>query len=298
MEILAKERMSMAGDWIKVDITTPDKPEIDHIASLLNLDHDSILGKCVRIWIWADLQSIDGNALSVTESFLDRLTYCPGFASALRDVGWLSGQNGKLSIPNFDRHNGQTAKNRALTGKRVQKSRNAASVTKTLPEIEKRREENNIETQDATASTGPVVAKSDAASVNALKKRPATFGKPTVQDVIEYVLEIGSTVDAKSFWDYYESNGWRVGRNPMKDWRATVRQWQSRNQQGNYSNGKPQQRKTHAEQREELNANSFDWIRQAASEAAGGGCEGLSVPSGTGATLFLEEHGATDGTRC
>ena len=288
----------MAGDWIKVDITTPDKPEIDHIASLLNLDHDSILGKCVRIWIWADLQSIDGNALSVTESFLDRLTYCPGFASALRDVGWLSGQNGKLSIPNFDRHNGQTAKNRALTGKRVQKSRNAASVTKTLPEIEKRREENNIETQDATASTGPVVAKSDAASVNALKKRPATFGKPTVQDVIEYVLEIGSTVDAKSFWDYYESNGWRVGRNPMKDWRATVRQWQSRNQQGNYSNGKPQQRKTHAEQREELNANSFDWIRQAASEAAGGGCEGLSVPSGTGATLFLEEHGATDGTRC
>jgi hypothetical protein len=288
----------MAGDWIKVDITTPDKPEIDHIASLLNLDHDSILGKCVRIWIWADLQSIDGNALSVTESFLDRLTYCPGFASALRDVGWLSGQNGKLSIPNFDRHNGQTAKNRALTGKRVQKSRNAASVTKTLPEIEKRREENNIETQGATASIGPVVAKSDAASVNALKKRPATFGKPTVQDVIEYVLEIGSTVDAKSFWDYYESNGWRVGRNPMKDWRATVRQWQSRNQQGNYSNGKSQQRKTHAEQREELNANSFDWIRQAASETAGGGCEGLSVPSGTGATLFLEEHRATDGTRC
>jgi hypothetical protein len=68
--------------------------------------------------------------------------------------------------------------------------------------------------------------------------------------------------------------------------------------EGKYSNGKPQQRKTSAEQREELNSNSFDWIRQAASEAAGGGCEGLSVPSGTGATLFLEEHGTADGTRC
>jgi hypothetical protein len=68
--------------------------------------------------------------------------------------------------------------------------------------------------------------------------------------------------------------------------------------EGNYSNGKPQQRKTSAEQREELNASSFDWIRQAAAEAAGGGREGLGVPSGVGATLFLEEHGPTDRTRC
>jgi hypothetical protein len=298
MEIIAKERMSMAGDWIKVDITTPDKPEVHLIAEHLGIDPDAVTGKLIRIWCWADQQTVDGNARSVTKTLLDRVSGVTGFSEMLVQVGWLEESTSGFCFPNFDRHNGQTAKNRALTGKRVQKSRNAASVTKTLPEIEKRREENNIETQDATASSGPVVAKSDAASVNALKKRPATFGKPTVQDVIEYVLEIGSTVDAKSFWDYYESNGWRVGRNPMKDWRATVRQWQSRNQQGNYSNGKPQQRKTSAEQREELNANSFDWIRQAASEAAGGGCEGLSVPSGTGATLFLEEHRAADGTRC
>ena len=68
--------------------------------------------------------------------------------------------------------------------------------------------------------------------------------------------------------------------------------------EGNYSNGKPQQRKTSAEQREELNASSFDWIRQAAAEAAGGGREGLGVPSGARETLFLEEHGPTDRTRC
>jgi len=277
----------MAGDWIKIDITTPDKPEIDKMASLLKLDHDSIVGKCIRVWVWADLQSVDGNALIVTESFLDRLTYCPGFAFALRQVGWLSGREGRLTIPNFDRHNGQTAKNRALTVKRVQKSRNGASVTKSLPEIEKRREEkSNAETQGAVAPVVPVVT----------QKARAVFVKPTVQEIIGYVLEIRATVDAKSFWDYYESNGWRVGRNPMKDWRATVRQWQSRNQQGN-GNGRTGNQ-TAAEKREQLNASGFDWIRQAAAEAeaAGSGNHGGNIPASTGKTLFIEEHGAVDST--
>ncbi|MCI9405936.1 MAG: hypothetical protein HFK04_03345 [Oscillospiraceae bacterium] len=35
-------------------------------------------------------------------------------------------------------------------------------------------------------------------------------------------------VDASEIWDYYESNGWRVGKNPMKDWKAVVRNWKRR----------------------------------------------------------------------
>ncbi len=136
----------MAGDWIKLEHATPDKPEIVQMAATLKLDQDAVFGKCVRLWIWADQQTVDGNALSVTEPFIDRLTFCTGFAAALRHVGWLSGREGRLTIPNFDRHNGQTAKNRAQTKARVDRSRstqrNAASVAKTLPE--KRREENSI----------------------------------------------------------------------------------------------------------------------------------------------------------
>lgn len=71
-----------------------------------------------------------------------------------------------------------------------------------------------------------------------IRKQVQAFVKPTVQDVIAYVLEIQAAVDAKSFVDYYESNGWRVGRNPMKDWRATVRQWQARSSEGR-NHGKP-----------------------------------------------------------
>jgi hypothetical protein len=136
----------MAGDWIKLEHATPDKPEIVNMSSILKMDQDAVFGKCVRLWIWADQQTVDGNALSVTEPFIDRLTFCPGFAAALRHVGWLSGREGRLMIPNFDRHNGQTAKNRAQTKARVERSRstqcNATSVTKPLPE--KRREKNSL----------------------------------------------------------------------------------------------------------------------------------------------------------
>ena len=57
------------------------------------------------------------------------------------------------------------------------------------------------------------------------------FVKPGVEEVRAYCLERGNCVDAQKFVDYYESNGWRVGRNPMKDWKAAVRTWE-RNSDG------------------------------------------------------------------
>lgn len=138
----------MAGDWIKIEHALPDKPEIVQMAAALGIDQDAVTGKVIRLWIWADQQTEDGNALSVTDLFLDRFTFCPGIAVALRKVGWLNGRDGHLSIPNFSRHNGQTAKQRANTQKRVAKTRNGASVTKVLPE--KRREEKSIKKETPT----------------------------------------------------------------------------------------------------------------------------------------------------
>ena len=131
--------------WIKVEHCSPDKVEIDKIAQMLGIDHDAVFGKCIRFWIWADQQSIDGNALSVTKAFLDRNTFQQGFADALISVGWLIEDGDSFRIPNFDRHNGESAKKRANTAKRVSEHRsvkrkcNTSSVTDALPE--KRREE-------------------------------------------------------------------------------------------------------------------------------------------------------------
>lgn len=52
-----------------------------------------------------------------------------------------------------------------------------------------------------------------------------TFVPPTISDIVAYAHEAGLRVDADRFWNYYQSNGWMVGRNKMKDWKATVRNW-------------------------------------------------------------------------
>lgn len=51
------------------------------------------------------------------------------------------------------------------------------------------------------------------------------FTKPTKPEIARYCRENNYNVDAIQFFNYYESNGWRVGRNPMKDWKAAVRTW-------------------------------------------------------------------------
>ena len=55
------------------------------------------------------------------------------------------------------------------------------------------------------------------------------FIKPTIEDIKEYCISRNNNVDAERFIDYYESNGWKVGKNPMKDWKAAVRTWERSN---------------------------------------------------------------------
>jgi hypothetical protein len=54
------------------------------------------------------------------------------------------------------------------------------------------------------------------------KKR---FVKPTQNEVLQYMIELKMSDLSQRFVDYYESNGWKVGKNPMKDWKAAVRTW-------------------------------------------------------------------------
>ena len=52
------------------------------------------------------------------------------------------------------------------------------------------------------------------------------FVPPTEEEVAIYCNERRNHVNAQKFVDYYSSNGWKVGRNPMKDWKAAVRTWE------------------------------------------------------------------------
>jgi len=54
------------------------------------------------------------------------------------------------------------------------------------------------------------------------------FQKPSLSEVAAYCRERANKVDPEQFYNFYESNGWKVGKNPMKDWHAAVRTWEKR----------------------------------------------------------------------
>ena len=58
------------------------------------------------------------------------------------------------------------------------------------------------------------------------KGKAKRFTKPTLAEVQAYCNERNNNVDAEHFYDYYEANGWKVGKNSMKDWKASVRTWE------------------------------------------------------------------------
>lgn len=62
------------------------------------------------------------------------------------------------------------------------------------------------------------------------KAKKEKFVKPTLQEVQDFIKTQNITnVDAEVFCNYYESNGWRIGRNAMKNWQMAVRGWATRN---------------------------------------------------------------------
>lgn len=68
----------------------------------------------------------------------------------------------------------------------------------------------------------------------------ARFTKPTWEEVAIYFHEQGSQTcqdDATRFIDHYTANGWKVGKNPMKDWKATIRNWMAGRKQNDKQSG-------------------------------------------------------------
>lgn len=117
--------------WIKMRVDLTDDPSVVQIALSLGVDEDLVVGKLHRLWSWADRQTTDGHAAGVTGEWIDRHVSVPGFAAAMVHAGWLEITETGLVFPNFTRHNGASAKKRALTATRnaALRERRDASVT-------------------------------------------------------------------------------------------------------------------------------------------------------------------------
>ena len=147
----------MAGDWIKWVKGLPDKRETIAIAGRLKRSRFEVACKLMRLWEWCDdeipsehiqdegqtfiaLSPDDGD----NKAFIDALVGIPKFSEAVEAVGWIQFRDGGAGLPNFGRHNGQTAKDRARNSKNQAKLRNqgrrvggvqeSKSVTEMSPE--------------------------------------------------------------------------------------------------------------------------------------------------------------------
>jgi hypothetical protein len=195
----------MAGDWIKLEAATPDKPEIYAIAGFLNCSHGDAFLSCIRVWLWVDQQSRNGDDLGVTKNAIDRIGGVTGLCDALTNVGWIKAKNGALSIPNFDRHNGKTAKERALTKKRMETFRLRPERNEGVTREEKRREE--IKSLGRATRLPPDWLPSELLTAWTLKERP----------------DLDPTNVAAKFRDYWTAKPGRAGT--KLDWDATFRNW-------------------------------------------------------------------------
>ncbi|MDQ8202784.1 hypothetical protein [Pelagicoccus sp. SDUM812003] len=216
----------MAGDWIKIEHATSDKPEVFEMAGILNIDPDAVVGKLLRVWVWFDQHTEEGNAPVTVSALLDRLSGVNGFVSAMAKVGWIETDSERVRLPHFDRHNGQTAKRRALNARRVAKHKqkgnangNVASVTSALPREEKRREdkERGAKTNNRTSS------RSNDSPQKANKARPNS------QDEVESFCEDNGLKrsDGEYMFNHWEGNGYRNNGVPIKCWKSVIRSWRT-----------------------------------------------------------------------
>lgn len=76
----------------------------------------------------------------------------------------------------------------------------------------------------------------DSKGESARGEKERRFIPPSVEEVEQYCLERSNNIDAQSFIDFYESKGWMIGKNKMKDWKAAVRTWERSRKQENKEN--------------------------------------------------------------
>lgn len=115
----------MAADWIKWEKGFASKPEVATTAELLGLTLEAAAVLWMRYFEWVDDQTVNGWVPNITPARLDLIMGHKGFSAAAchPEVRWITFQDGGLIQRNFERHNGKSAKKRALHAERTRAAR-------------------------------------------------------------------------------------------------------------------------------------------------------------------------------
>lgn len=216
----------MAGEWIKMRIDLAADPAVIRIRRSTGIDADAVVGKLHRLWSWADAHTADGFAAGLDAEWVDEFAGCQGFAAAMAAAGWLEVDTNGVRFANFERHNGQPAKVRALRKTRMERFRGAARATDAPPE--KRREEKKEDIQAAPVATDEPPKASRSAAPKIAWSAVAGWGGITDADRQEWAAAFPSAVLDQ---ELAKATAW-LHANPAKagkrNWRAFLVRWLGR----------------------------------------------------------------------
>jgi predicted phage replisome organizer len=215
--------------WIKISTNIFDDEKIKLIETLPDSD--------TLIIIWFKLLSMAGRCNDSGMIYLTRdVPYNEEMLSTImrrpvntvrlamnefQKLGMIHIVNNYIAILNWEKHQNIDGLDRIRENTRL-RVQNWRKNHKQLP--------CNVTVTDGNAPEKSRVEKS---REDKNKKKEGRFTPPTPAEVQAYLDEIGNhTINRDSFMDYYESKGWMIGRNKMKDWRAAVRTWARRDKEG------------------------------------------------------------------
>lgn len=235
----------MAGDWIKMGTGLATHPKVIRMASALNADERPdrlrVIGGLHAVWCLFDAHSEDGKLVGYDPAVVDELIGWQGFSAAMIKVEWMAVDGESLVLPEFDTHNGASAKRRAMEAdrKRAVRKASASDADKKRTRGEENRED--IKTIPVVPSKPKKAAKPKAESKpksDGVKRTIAawleTLGKdkpiPPGDAVFAYAEQAGLPPDyLKLAW--VEFRQYHIDRPDKKqiDWRATFRNYVRQN---------------------------------------------------------------------
>ncbi|QMV32381.1 replication initiation protein [Ralstonia phage Raharianne] len=218
----------MAGEWIKMRADLHDDPAVFRLSTLLKIDKFSVIGRLHTFWSWVDRHSVDGRVDGAASTYVDEVVRQEGFADALAVVGWLVVDETGIAVPNFYRHNGDSAKSRAQKSDRQARWRKKKDVsvdidvdgdasTQATTREEKRREEVN-NPPNPPSPDGDEGAETEIEKTSKRERKPRTALKTflaacrangvkpvtTYAPLMEYVEGVGLPADFLELaWDVF-----------------------------------------------------------------------------------------------
>lgn len=228
--------------WIKSFQELGRHPKTRRLARSLGISMPEAVGHLNYLWWWTLDFAKDGILSRYTVEDIADGGEWEGdpakFVDALIDAGFLDCDEEGMSIHDWAEYGGKLVKEREDNYNRVKRSRAKDKEQDDTSDTGECNEDDTEMIRESSDNDTPMIRRKikikskikskikNTQKETTQRKTAPRFTPPTLDEVRAYCEERGNGIDAEQFVDHYNANGWKVGRSPMKDWKAAIRNWE------------------------------------------------------------------------